>query len=408
MNTPNNHSKESGFSGLGNTPAPAADDLSQAFKTPVSTVNSSNPYASAYASQNEVNLDSGSPELVSSTSRGVNKKAIGFVLGLGSLLVLGIAWALSSYFSGSNTAKQEPPKEEVVKIPDAPASTLSGTAPTNPTAPSAPTSEEPPIPVVKNNLPPPPVMVQPTQTTPVIQTQAPVIDPYVEQRRQAGTIVNAVNSSGSNNNESDTERGTATLIRNAENLLVRGTYIRCVLETKIVTDVPGFASCVITEPVYSMNGRKLLLAKGSKVSGRYQQSEVDGPRIAVIWDRITTPNGYDVRIQSPGVDNLGGAGHIGDYKSHWPSRIASALLVSLIGDSFKYAAAKYGPESTTTTSTSTTQSPYDSATAKTLEGAATNALARAARRPATVTINQGSLLNIYTSRDIDFSGVLSQ
>ena len=127
-----------------------------------------------------------------------------------------------------------------------------------------------------------------------------------------------------------------------------------------------------------------------------------------MWDRITTPNGYDVRIQSPGVDNLGGAGHIGDYKSHWPSRIGSALLISLISDTFKYAAAQYGPESTTTTSTSTTQSPYDSATAKTIESAANNALARAARRPATVTINQGTLLNIYTARDIDFSTVLSQ
>ena len=58
--------------------------------------------------------------------------------------------------------------------------------------------------------------------------------------------------------------------RNPDTLLVRGTYIRCVLETRIITDVDGFTSCIVTEPVYSINGHKLLLPKGSKALGRYQ------------------------------------------------------------------------------------------------------------------------------------------
>lgn len=415
MSTPQNTSGTDKFSGLSGSSSPDNLKTTKAVESSPDLLSndlslSNNTYSNTYDTRESLDLESSAPALDSTIGRNVNKKAIAFLFGVGTLAILGSVWAFSTFMPNKSTEKKEP-TEEVVTIPDAPKSTIAKDATLPSTAQTA-SETPPPIPVVNNSLPPPPVMNQSVQTAPSVATMplSPPIDPYVEQRRQASTIVNAVgNTGGSTGSDGgDTDRGSATLLRNAENLLLRGTYIRCVLETKIVTDIPGFTSCIVTEPVYSTNGKKLLLAKGSKVSGRYQQSEVDGPRIAVVWDRITTPNGYDVRIQSPGVDNLGGAGHIGDYKSHWPSRIGSALLISLISDTFKYAAAQYGPESTTTTSTSTTQSPYDSATAKTIESAANNALARAARRPATVTINQGTLLNIYTARDIDFSTVLSQ
>src|SRR3546814_11358794 len=81
-------------------------------------------------------------------------------------------------------------------------------------------------------------------------------------------------------------------------------------------------------------------------SCRYD-SDATGPRVAVVWDRITTPTGIDINIASPGVDGLGGAGHPGDSSAHWPSRIASALLISLISDGFTYAGEKHGPTSPT-------------------------------------------------------------
>src|SRR5690606_13134224 len=71
-------------------------------------------------------------------------------------------------------------------------------------------------------------------------------------------------------------RSSAQPLYNPDALLLRGTYIRCVLESRIVTDVPGFTSCVVTEPVYSVNGRKLLLPRGSKVMGRYQSDAIVG------------------------------------------------------------------------------------------------------------------------------------
>jgi len=180
-----------------------------------------------------------------------------------------------------------------------------------------------------------------------------------------------------------------------------------VLETRIVTDIPGFTSCVVTEPVYSINGRSLLLAKGSKISGRYD-TDVNGPRVSVVWDRITTPDGVDVRMASPGVDNLGGAGHPGDYDAHWGSRMGAALMISLISDVFKYEGEVSGPNTTTISNGVVTQAPFDSNTARTMERLANQALDRSINRPATVTVNQGTVVNIYVARDVDFSAVLQR
>lgn len=197
---------------------------------------------------------------------------------------------------------------------------------------------------------------------------------------------------------------SASFIRSPDALLVRGTYLRCVLETRIITDVPGFTSCLLTEPVYSINGRSLLLPKGSKIYGAYGGGP-SGERVAVVWDRITTPNGIDVAMSSPGVDQLGGAGHPGQYSAHWGSRITSALMISLLADAFKYAAAEHGPESTTISNSGLAiQSPYESATARTMERLANEALSQ--RRPPTVTINQGVVVSVYVAKDVDFSDVL--
>ena len=189
--------------------------------------------------------------------------------------------------------------------------------------------------------------------------------------------------------------------------MVQGTYLRCVLETKIVSDVSGFTSCIITEPVYSANGQYSLIPKGSKVMGQYGSTNPVSPRLAVMWDRIITPNGLDITLRSPGVDNLGAAGHVGDFRTHWQSRLASALLISMISDVFKYAAAEHGPKGETVPNGNiTVTNPYESETANTLKQVAIDQLERNNSRPNTVTINQGTLINIYTAQDVDFSSVL--
>ena len=201
---------------------------------------------------------------------------------------------------------------------------------------------------------------------------------------------------------------SAKPLYNPDTLLLRGTYIRCVLQSRVISDFPGYTSCIVTEPVYSVTGRRLLLPRGSKVSGSYEKDAIVGDRVAVVWDRVTTPTGLDVNMRSPGVDMLGAAGNPGHYTAHWGQRIGSALLISLLSDAFKYAGAKHGPQETSIANGVVVQSPYESSTARTMERLANMALERNMTRPPTVTINQGAVVNVYVARDVDFSAVLRQ
>ncbi len=136
--------------------------------------------------------------------------------------------------------------------------------------------------------------------------------------------------------------------------------------------------------------------------GQYD-AEPDSGRIGVIWERAITPNGVNIDMESPGVDNLGSAGHPGHYSAHWGSRISAALWISIFSDAFKYAGAKYGPTQTSTSSGIVTQDPFESNTAETIQNIAKQAVRRAANRPATVTINQGTIVSIFVAKDVDFS-----
>jgi type IV secretion system protein VirB10 len=388
--------------------------------------------ANLYADQQQrhaaPDLDANAPLLRSNDLQRLNRKALVFLAGIVALLLIAAVWMFSH--AGSNSDRTAHAREEQVVIPELPrvadASANATPIPLAPTATSDPMAQLPPLPNPGS-----------TSLDPAYSNQYPTTPPphrpsLLERRISlaesgtAGADSNALGlpggvvggpgmvgpgSAGSGNPQGATagssDASSAQFINNSDALLVRGTYIRCVLETRIITDIPGFTSCIVTEPIYSINGRRLLLPKGSKVSGRYD-TDANGPRVAVIWDRITTPNGFDVNMSSPGVDNLGGAGHPGDYNAHWASRMSSALMISLVSDAFKYAGAKYGPTTTSVSNGIVTQSPFESNTAQTVERLANQALDRSITRPATVTINQGTVVNVYVARDVDFSGVLSR
>ncbi|MBT2746762.1 MULTISPECIES: TrbI/VirB10 family protein [unclassified Lysobacter] len=365
-------------------------------------------------------LDANAPMLKSSDVQRLNRKALLFLGAIVLLLLAAAFFLLKSATSGDDEPKKV--DEEVVTVPDAPVGAQSTALPPlpPPTVAAEPIGMVPPLPPE-----------QPESQGNVAEAEPRDRGPSLLERRMAGEVGSSGGGQGGENSAmtpsqqylamvaaqngqggqaaqpEKPEVASAQPLYNPDTLLLRGTYIRCIMETRIITDIPGFSSCVVTEPVYSVNGRRLLLPKGSKVSGRYQGNAGDLKRVAVLWDRITTPTGLDVNMASPGIDGLGGAGIPGQYDAHWGSRIASALLISLISDAFKYAAAENGPESTTVTQGGTViTQPYESNTARAMERLANQALDKSVNRPATVTINQGSVVNIYVAKDVDFSSVL--
>ncbi|TDK22668.1 TrbI/VirB10 family protein [Luteimonas aestuarii] len=388
---------------------------------------SSNPYVGRQAPA-DPDLDAEAPYLKSEDVQRLNRKALLFLGGIVLLLGMVALWIFSGGLSGSGDGSPVPPRSEQVVIPAAPRD-----------IPELPPERTLPPPVA--DLPPLPVYDMPQQHTPPAMSLSSGgefggrRELSLQERRMldtAGTFAGFDHNgpgggvSGmlppdeyarlmmSAGQESpapapqEAPEGTASArpLYNPNTLLLRGTYIRCVMQSRVISDFPGYTTCIVTEPVYSVNGRRLLLPRGSKVSGTYGQDAIIGDRVAIVWDRITTPNGMDVNMRSPGVDMLGAAGNAGHYTAHWGQRIGSALLISLLSDSFKYAGAKHGPQETSIANGVIVQSPYESNTARTMERLANMALDRNMTRPPTVTINQGSVVNVYVARDVDFSAVL--
>jgi type IV secretory pathway VirB10-like protein len=121
-------------------------------------------------------------------------------------------------------------------------------------------------------------------------------------------------------------------------VLAKGGFIPCVLETQLVSNVFGMASCVVTQGVYSDDGKMLLIERGSRVTGNYGSNLRNGDsRLAVVWDRIKTPKGVTVDVNSPATDGLGAMGMPGIVDKHWFERIAGAIMLSLVQDGIQYA-----------------------------------------------------------------------
>jgi type IV secretion system protein VirB10 len=362
-----------------------------------------NPYANQYQRSAEPDLDASAPSLQNSELRQMNRRAL-FLLGAVVLLLLLLAyWMVSGVGKKDERAK---PREEKVTVAEAP--TSMALPPLPPAAAPAPQPASQPIPLLPTSTA---MSARPIPAAPS--------GPTLLQRRIAASSVDAGNSESSNPlaaaglagkklpGDADSKPTSAQSLPHPDTLMQRGTYIRCVLETRIVSDIPGFSTCLVTEPVYSFNGHTLLLPKGSKLLGSYSGGPT-GDREAVIWDRIITPTGIDVNMSSPGIDNLGGAGLPGYYDAHWGKRIGSALLISLLSDAFKYEAAEHGPRNTTISNGLVTQTPFESNTAQTIQNLANQAVREAANRPPTVTINQGTVIYVYVARDVDFSGVVAR
>lgn len=371
-----------------------------------------NPY---YQQAAGPDLDAATPVLKDEETQRLNRKAL-FFLG-GTLLIVLLMAMLLLRSGGDGNAARAPEPEQAMAVPQLPRAVT-----------ERPQEEPPPIPVVEEapvaEVPPPLPAIDATG-----QGSAPErVDPRrsVMERRIADAGGNspaaaASPSSASGGQGADlsgalaaaggaarpTASAQPTRLAKPDTTMVRGTYLRCVLETRIVSDLDGFASCVVTEPVYSFNGRALLMPKGSKIYGRYGAGDFMNNRMAVVWDRVLTPSGIDVTLQAPGVDNLGSSGMPGQYDAHWARRISSALMISLLSDAFKYYAAEEGPAQTGLTSGGfVTQEPFESNTAESIQNLAQQAIAENSRRPPTVTINQGTVVNIYVTADIDFGNVV--
>jgi len=123
----------------------------------------------------------------------------------------------------------------------------------------------------------------------------------------------------------------AEVIANPSNTILQGTMIQAVMETALDSSLPGQTRAVVSEDVFSFDGSRLLIPRGSRLIGRYRAGvDIAQRRVTIAWDRIILPAGQTVQISSFGGDELGRSGVTGFVDTRFDERFGSAALISLI------------------------------------------------------------------------------
>lgn len=194
------------------------------------------------------------------------------------------------------------------------------------------------------------------------------------------------------------EYAIAGVSRQDPNLsLAKGSYIECVMLTRIVSSYSGNTKCITSEDIYSTNGVTLLMEKGSTVTGHFKGGSLESgvERLFVIWDEIRTPNNVVINIDSQASGELGATGISGYVDNHWSMRFGAAVLVSILDIGAEAFKNKYTDNKDV--SISQGNSPV-----KTMANTALNQFINI--KP-TFYKNHGDIVGIYIEKDLDFSQV---
>ncbi len=137
----------------------------------------------------------------------------------------------------------------------------------------------------------------------------------------------------------------AEVIANPSNTVIQGTMIQAVMETALDSSLPGQTRAIISEDVFSYDGARLLIPRGSRLIGRYRSGvKIAQRRITIAWDRIILPTDQTIQISSFGGDQLGRSGVTGFVDTRFDERFGSAALISIISAAPSVAASQVQDE----------------------------------------------------------------
>jgi type IV secretion system protein VirB10 len=178
-------------------------------------------------------------------------------------------------------------------------------------------------------------------------------------------------------------------------LLPKGAFLDCTLETAIDSTLPGMTTCVMATDTFGVDGKVVLLERGTKLVGETRgQVQQGAARVFVLWNEARTPTGVIVPLASPGADELGRSGLPGAVDRHFWERFGAAMLVSVIDG-----AVQAGVQSSRSGSSAVIVDP--SAT----QDVMTEVLKGTIGIAPTVRKQQGDRIQVLVARDLDFRAV---
>ncbi len=325
------------------------------------------------------------------------------LLGGAAVVILLIIYSFYNRFTSENKQKEEKVIEKEVKEKSfaLPETTIKKIF-----KKEEPKAElKPYLPPVTNNIPIPsfkPLIIKGASKALAVSADTQVTMPQINQNTISDNEFNAQKLK----NDSfvgDTFTPTRAMVSNfnPDLLLSKGTYIGCSLNTRLVSDIKGGISCTVSDNVYSVNGKVLLVERGSRITGFFKSGQMnDGlNRIFVIWQEIRTPNNLVIPVYSGASDELGGSGIHGYVDHKFLLRFGSAIMLSAIDDVLNIISNDINNNS---------DENYIDRTENTRENAkdmASIALENFINIKPTLYRNHGELVGVYVNRDIDFSKV---
>lgn len=338
---------------------------------------------------------------VARASRGPSMLIMGGGLGAAALLLFVALESRRAAMQSPETvrpadtaaATREPPP---LYIPPA----LPAEAPAQPvaTAPATPQT----VPFV---LPQPPIRQQRPEfipQPPVIIQQQPVLPPppMPEPRGDApGALVldrsgpqesaAVASADGAASAQLPGARVTASTLANRSTTIAQGTLIPAVLETGFDSTKAGFARAIVSRDVRSFDGTRILIPRGSRLTGDYAGGAEAGQRRAIInWTRLVRPDGVTIAIGSPATDAVGRNGVRAQVNSHLLQRIFPALLQSALDIGVNLASR-----------------PANGSVLLALPNSGSQALNGQNGPAPTLSVRPGTSIAVFVTRDLDFTGV---
>jgi type IV secretion system protein VirB10 len=190
-------------------------------------------------------------------------------------------------------------------------------------------------------------------------------------------------------------------------LIPEGTLIPGILETALVSDLPGQIRAIVSQDIYSFDGRRVLIPMGTRLIGEYQSDIVQGQkRIFVIWTRMLRDDGVSVDLDSIGADTLGRSGLPGRVDNKFRERFGAAILLSIVGGAASYLAG-YGNQSLNGNGEEGQRAEDIARTtlSQTFSDMASQTLGDSLKIPPTISVNQGQRIFVFVRQDLDFSAL---